>query len=301
MALGCWNSIPTRCRGCWSMRCITPGSARRPGKEERRRSWARTCPSANWLVKSLAAAGQHHTQGCSGGRSAAGCILSRGRRAPSPANPARHRGRRGDARKHGEPGDGQQVHRHAARRVRTQVLLHDGHQRHSVRWRKPQRRKQSGTVSAHWCRPRMRKTYCRMMRLLQPCDGKAWTLPAGPWPNIGRRCASQARCSASGRRRRRFNLRFHRRSGPARNDVEAEDAKPGNIGDNQPCRSRYRASRSTSRTRYASGCSDHLDVIAGKYFDDALEASVTFSRARSFFTCDINVHAGPRPDATRRG
>ena len=37
---------------------------------------------------------------------------------------------------------------------------------------------------------------------------------------------------------------------------------------------------------------DHLDVIAGKYFDDALEANVTFSRARSFFTCDINVHAG---------
>ena len=38
--------------------------------------------------------------------------------------------------------------------------------------------------------------------------------------------------------------------------------------------------------------SDHLDVIAGKYFDDAMEANVTFSRARSFFTCDINVHAG---------
>ncbi len=35
----------------------------------------------------------------------------------------------------------------------------------------------------------------------------------------------------------------------------------------------------------------HLDVIAEKYFDDALEANVTFSRARSFFTCDINVHA----------
>ena len=38
--------------------------------------------------------------------------------------------------------------------------------------------------------------------------------------------------------------------------------------------------------------SDHLDVIASKYFDHALEAHVTFSRARSFFTCDINVHAG---------
>ena len=38
--------------------------------------------------------------------------------------------------------------------------------------------------------------------------------------------------------------------------------------------------------------SDHLDVIASKYFDHALEAQVTFSRARSFFTCDISVHAG---------
>jgi ribosomal subunit interface protein len=37
---------------------------------------------------------------------------------------------------------------------------------------------------------------------------------------------------------------------------------------------------------------EHLDLIAGKYFDHALEAQVTFSRARSFFTCDINVHAG---------
>jgi len=41
------------------------------------------------------------------------------------------------------------------------------------------------------------------------------------------------------------------------------------------------------RTRVAQ----QLDTIAGKYFDNALEAHVTFSRARSFFTCDINVHA----------
>jgi ribosomal subunit interface protein len=38
--------------------------------------------------------------------------------------------------------------------------------------------------------------------------------------------------------------------------------------------------------------SNNLDTIAGKYFDHAIEAHVTFSRARSFFTCDINVHAG---------
>ena len=37
---------------------------------------------------------------------------------------------------------------------------------------------------------------------------------------------------------------------------------------------------------------EQLDGIAGKYFDHALEAHVTFGRARSFFTCDINVHAG---------
>ena len=36
---------------------------------------------------------------------------------------------------------------------------------------------------------------------------------------------------------------------------------------------------------------EHLDQIARKYFDHALEAQVTFSRARSFFTCDINLHA----------
>jgi len=36
----------------------------------------------------------------------------------------------------------------------------------------------------------------------------------------------------------------------------------------------------------------HLDSITAKYFDQALEAHVTFSKARSFFTCDINVHAG---------
>ena len=38
--------------------------------------------------------------------------------------------------------------------------------------------------------------------------------------------------------------------------------------------------------------SEQLDMIAGKYFDGAQDAHVTFSRARSFFTCDINVHAG---------
>ena len=38
--------------------------------------------------------------------------------------------------------------------------------------------------------------------------------------------------------------------------------------------------------------SQALKTITGKYFDHALEAHVTFGRARSFFTCDINVHAG---------
>ena len=36
----------------------------------------------------------------------------------------------------------------------------------------------------------------------------------------------------------------------------------------------------------------HLDVITNKYFDHALEANVTFSKDRSFFTCGIQMHAG---------
>ena len=35
-----------------------------------------------------------------------------------------------------------------------------------------------------------------------------------------------------------------------------------------------------------------LDLMASKYFEHAIEAHVTFGRARSFFTCDINLHAG---------
>ncbi len=35
-----------------------------------------------------------------------------------------------------------------------------------------------------------------------------------------------------------------------------------------------------------------LDLMASKYFEHAIEAKVTFSRLRSNFTCDINLHAG---------
>ena len=37
---------------------------------------------------------------------------------------------------------------------------------------------------------------------------------------------------------------------------------------------------------------NQLTTITGKYFGHAQEAHVTFGRARSFFTCDINIHAG---------
>ena len=36
----------------------------------------------------------------------------------------------------------------------------------------------------------------------------------------------------------------------------------------------------------------HLNTLTGRYFDKAFDAKVTFSKIRSFFTCDINVHAG---------
>ena len=42
------------------------------------------------------------------------------------------------------------------------------------------------------------------------------------------------------------------------------------------------------RTHVETGLSN----IAGKYFDHAMEARVTFSKVRSHFACDINFHAG---------
>jgi ribosomal subunit interface protein len=38
--------------------------------------------------------------------------------------------------------------------------------------------------------------------------------------------------------------------------------------------------------------STQLAEVTRKYFSHAVEAHVTFGRARSFFTCDINLHAG---------
>jgi len=40
-----------------------------------------------------------------------------------------------------------------------------------------------------------------------------------------------------------------------------------------------------------SRVTDHLTTMAAKFFEQAIEAHVTFSRARSFFTCDVNMHA----------
>jgi ribosomal subunit interface protein len=36
---------------------------------------------------------------------------------------------------------------------------------------------------------------------------------------------------------------------------------------------------------------EHLNNMAARFFVQAMEAHVTFSRARSFFTCDVNLHA----------
>jgi ribosomal subunit interface protein len=47
------------------------------------------------------------------------------------------------------------------------------------------------------------------------------------------------------------------------------------------------------RTRVQS----NLDMIAAKYFDHAMEAHVTFGRARSFFTCDTLRGEGEAGDA----
>ncbi|WP_376092213.1 ribosome hibernation-promoting factor, HPF/YfiA family [Roseomonas sp. CCTCC AB2023176] len=37
---------------------------------------------------------------------------------------------------------------------------------------------------------------------------------------------------------------------------------------------------------------DNLSIVARKYFDQALEAHVTFRRDRAFFACDISLRGG---------
>ncbi len=52
---GSWlsNSIPTRCRACWSIRAITPRSQRMPATRIPRTYLTDCLNNANWLVKSL--------------------------------------------------------------------------------------------------------------------------------------------------------------------------------------------------------------------------------------------------------
>src|SRR6476659_3732107 len=99
-----------------------------------------------------------------------------------------------------------------------------------------------------------------MTQSLRRSVGKAWTSPAGPWPNTAKRWGSPVPFSASGKRPCRPDPRRERRMQitVAGKQVDLSDAL---------------------RTRVA----EHLDGIASKYFDHALEAQVTFSRARSFF------------------
>ena len=45
----------------------------------------------------------------------------------------------------------------------------------------------------------------------------------------------------------------------------------------------------------------NLKGISAKYFDHALQAQVTFGRARSFFTCDIHIHPARELDMQGTG
>ena len=65
-----------------------------------------------------AAAGADHPEGGGGDHPPAGRFHAPRRRASASADPARHRRGGGDAREHGQPRDGEQVHRDAARHVR---------------------------------------------------------------------------------------------------------------------------------------------------------------------------------------
>ena len=82
--------------------------------------------NANWLVQVVAAAGADDSQSGGGDHSPAGRFFATWRRVPAAADPARHRRGGGTAREHRQPGDREQIYRHAARNVRAEVFLHHG-------------------------------------------------------------------------------------------------------------------------------------------------------------------------------
>jgi hypothetical protein len=95
-----------------------------------------------------------------------------------------------------QPGDLQQVHRHPARGVRAEVLLHLGDPGHRGR-RGPLGRQRApqdqgpGRGRAHRGRRPFRRPHRR-----DPQGKPASTSPAAPWPSTARRCAFRRRSNA---------------------------------------------------------------------------------------------------------
>jgi RNA polymerase sigma-54 factor len=83
--------------------------------------------TANWLVKSLDQRAKTILKVSSEIVRQQDGFLAYRRRAPAAAEPEDRRRRHRHAREHGQPGDLEQVHRHPARGVRAEVLLHLGH------------------------------------------------------------------------------------------------------------------------------------------------------------------------------
>ncbi len=103
--------------------------------------------NANWLVRSLQQRAQTILKVAAEIIRQQDAFLRLGRCAFAAADPARHRRGGGAARKHRQPGHRQQIHRHAARHVRTEILLHHRDPRHQRR-RLAQRR--SGAPPHPW-------------------------------------------------------------------------------------------------------------------------------------------------------
>ena len=244
-AAGCWNSTRKPCRACWSTRRFYARVLPRAAREDKRVP-DRTAADRELAGQVAAAARADHPEGRGRNRAPAGRVLPPRRRPSAAADPARHRRRGGDARKHRQPRDRQQIHRDAARHVRAEIFLHHRDRRH--RRRKPQRRSGAPPHPRAGRRRNRRRRSCPTTRSWQPCAARAWTSPAGPWPNTAKRCASRARCSASGRRPCRPDGRaIDRRHAGAAGCEREEDRTHADHGFGQAGRSFGRAAHPRGR------------------------------------------------------
>ena len=140
-----------------------------------------------------------------------------------------------------------------------------------------------------------------MTRSSRCCAGKAWTSPAGPWPNTARRCASPARCSASGRRPcrpERSRRDADRRIAASRHPVRR--AVPNSGGEDKRMQITVSGKQVDLSDALRTRVAQQLDDVAGQIFRSCAGGPGHLQPGAQLLHLRHQPARRPRPDAARR-